>query len=66
MINLFYELTFGLFQKLCDLTEALSTFLFTEIEIPGILTISMWELIGGVGISILLIAWLIKKLVPVA
>ena len=66
MNNLLYELTIGLFVKLCEFTEALIIFLFTEIEIPGIITISMWQLIGGVGISVLLIAWLIKKLVPVA
>lgn len=64
--NLLYELSFGLFIKLCELTEALTTFLFTEIRIPGFITLSMWELIGGVGITLLLGAWLIKKIVPVA
>lgn len=63
MNNLLYELTIGLFIKLCELTEILIDFLFTQINILG-LTISIWQLLGGVGITTLLIAWLIKKVVP--
>ena len=63
MNNLLYELTIGLFVKLCELTEILIDFLFTEIKILN-LTISIWQLLSGVGITTLLIAWLIKKVVP--
>lgn len=63
MNNLLYELTIGLFIKLSELTEIMITFLFTQIPVLG-LTISMWQLLGGVGITTLLIAWLIKKVVP--
>lgn len=63
MNNLLYELTFGLFIKLCELTEILIDFLFTQINILG-LKISIWQLLGGVGITTLLLAWLVKKVVP--
>lgn len=63
MNNLLYELTVGLFVKLCELTEILIDFLFTQINILG-LKISIWQLLGGVGITTLLLAWLVKKVVP--
>lgn len=63
MDNLLYELTIGLFIKLCELTEILIDFLFTQIKILG-LSISIWQLLGGVGITTLLISWLVKKVVP--
>lgn len=67
--NLLYELTFGLFYKIMSLTTVLLEFLFLEIiTLPigdtGELTITMWEIIGGAGIVVMLVAWLAKKIVP--
>lgn len=63
--NIFYELTFGLFDKLMELCDILYNFLFQEIII-GDWHISMWALIGGVSFTIFIVAWFVKKLVPVA
>lgn len=60
-----YELTIGLFKKLVDLSRVIFSFLFFEIDILD-LKISIWAILGGVSFSVLFIAWLIKKLVPVA
>lgn len=59
---------------LTDITEtfyssmgALTTWLQTDIEIPGIITASPLEMLTSwVSLSILVLAILIKKLVPVA
>lgn len=60
-----YELTIGLFKKLVDLSRVIFSFLFFEIDILD-LKISIWAILGGVSFSVLFIAWLVKKLVPVA
>lgn len=60
-----YELTIGVFEKLADLANVLYNFLFTRIGI-GDWSFSLWQVLGGVLIVTLLIAWLIKKLIPIA
>lgn len=67
--DLLYELTFGVFEKITALTNVLLEFLFLEIiTLPigdsGDLTITMWEVLGGVGLVVMLVAWLVKKIVP--
>lgn len=67
--ELLYELTFGLFYKIMQLSAVLLEFLFTEIiTLPlgdtGEITITMWQVLGGAGIVLMIIAWLAKKIVP--
>lgn len=73
--DIFYELTIGLFLKLCDMTDIVLDFLFTTIDVGinidwiGVdfsWSFEPWQLIGGTIFLTLLIAWFIKKLVPVA
>ena len=64
-VNIIYDLTYGLVLKLVDFTNALVDFLFTEINVIG-LTFSVWQLLSGVALVSLLIAWFIKKIIPVA
>lgn len=63
--NMIYEFTIGLFNKLCELVDILFDFLFTEITI-GDWKISMWALLSGTLITVFIVAWFVKKLVPVA
>ena len=66
--DLLYELTFGFFIKLMGFASSLFDFLFYEITFPlgegGDLVISMWQVLGGVGLIVLLVAFIIKKVVP--
>lgn len=64
-VNIIYDLTYGLILKLVDFTNALISFLFTEINVLG-LTFSVWQLLSGVALVSLLVAWFIKKIIPVA
>lgn len=64
-IDIIYDLTYGLVLKLVDFTNALVSFLFTEINVIG-LTFSVWQLLSGVALVSLLVAWFIKKIIPVA
>lgn len=64
-LNIIYDLTYGLVLKLVDFTDALISFLFTEINVIG-LTFSVWQLLSGVALVSLLVAWFIKKIIPVA
>lgn len=64
-LDIIYDLTYGLVLKLVDFTNALVSFLFTEINVIG-LTFSVWQLLSGVALVSLLIAWFIKKIIPVA
>lgn len=63
--DVFFELIFGFFLKLIDLSSQLFDFLFYEISVLD-LEISMWQILGGTAIIVLLVAWFIKKVVPVA
>lgn len=63
--NILYEFTIGLFFKFMSLVDVIYNFLFQEITI-GDWTFSLWTLLSGSLITVLLIAWFIKKLVPVA
>jgi hypothetical protein len=51
--------------KIVSLAQVFYDFLFQEIII-GNWTFSMWELLGGAGLIILITANLIKNLIPVA
>lgn len=64
-LDIIYDLTYGLILKLVDFTNALISFLFTEINVLG-LTFSVWQLLSGVALVSLLVAWFIKKIIPVA
>lgn len=54
-----YEFTFGLFEKLIGFTNVLYKFLFYEVW-EGI---SLWEIIGGVGLLAILIVQVVKLFV---
>lgn len=64
-IDIIYDLTYGLVFKLVDFTNALISFLFTEINVIG-LTFSIWQLLSGAALVSLLVAWFIKKIIPIA
>lgn len=63
--NILYEFTIGLFFKFMSLVDIIYNFLFQEITI-GDWTFSLWALLSGTLITVLLIAWFVKKLVPIA
>jgi len=56
--SFFYNMIFNL----ADLFEVLNGFMFSEYVV-GDWTVSVWSLIGGGGLVVLIIAKLIKKLV---
>lgn len=62
--NMFYEFTFGLFLKFADMAQILLNFLFSNIELLDI-KFQVWQLIGGGVFITLLVAWLVKKIIPV-
>lgn len=62
--NILYEFTIGLFFKFMSLVDIIYNFLFQEITI-GDWTFSLWALLSGTLITVLLIAWFVKKLVPI-
>jgi hypothetical protein len=57
------SLVYEVFWKLASLANALYNFLFYELSLLG-LEISLWQLLGGTSIVILLVARLAKLLVP--
>ena len=62
--NIFYEFSFGLFLKLAEMAQILLDFLFSNIELLDI-KFQVWQLIGGGVFVTLLVAWLVKKIIPV-
>lgn len=62
--NILYEFTFGLFLKLAEMAQILLDFLFSYVIVLDI-KFQVWQLIGGGVFITLLVAWLVKKLVPV-
>lgn len=63
MNNILFEFTFGFFQKIMEFSQIIIDFLFTEIDILG-LSISMWALLGSTTLIVILVAWFVKKIVP--
>lgn len=61
----YFELIWLTFEKMVTLFQILYEFLFSQIEILGY-EFSLWSVLGGGLISVLLVAFLIKQLVPVA
>lgn len=59
------EILLDMFYSIIDLSKTIFDFIFTEIEILD-LKISLWQILAGASFAILFIAWLVKKLVPVA
>lgn len=51
------------YESVISLYKILSDFLFTEITIAD-LTLTPMQIIGGGGIIVLLVLWLVKKIVP--
>lgn len=62
--DILYDMTIGLFLKLIDFSTTLFDFLFYEIDVLNV-TFSVWQLLGGTALIVMLVAWLIKKVVPV-
>lgn len=58
-----YDYTFGLFFSFVNMTRYIIEFLNTKIKILN-LNISMWELIGSGALVAILVAVIIKKVVP--
>lgn len=57
--DILYEFTFGLFEKLIGFTNVLYKFLFYEVW-EGV---SLWQIIGGVGLLAILIVQVVKLFV---
>lgn len=57
--NMLYELSFGLFEKLIGFTNVLYKFLFYEVW-EGV---SLWQIIGGVGLLAILVVQVVKLFV---
>ena len=52
-------------KKIIELSDTIINFMFQEIQI-GDWTLSLWQVLGGGLFAVLFVAWLIKKIVPVA
>lgn len=76
MGSLFFDLTFGLFDKLISFTDKVIEFLFMEINIPVFIAIPgqnsvQWistqpiDIISTSAITFLLLSWLIQKIAPI-
>lgn len=59
------QIFLDMFYSLIELSQTIFNFIFTEIEILD-LKISLWQILAGASFAVFFIAWLIKKLVPVA
>lgn len=59
------QLMTSFFQKLMDLKDVLFDFLFTEFDVFG-MTLSVWQVVGGVGIVSILIMVFIKAFNPLS
>lgn len=65
-------LVFDLFERLLGLLTTLYELIFYEITLPltdsngDPVVISLWIVLTGSSVIILFVAWLIKKLVPIA
>lgn len=62
--EILYDMTIGLFLKLIDFSTTLFDFLFYEINVLDV-NFSVWQLLGGTALIVMLVAWLVKKVVPV-
>lgn len=60
-----YQLTIGAMQQLAKLCDVMHDFLFQSISV-GDWTFSMWQLLAGAFFGVMITAWFIKKLIPVA
>jgi len=58
-----FSFIFLVFEKLIDLSNALYNFLFYELELLG-LSVSLWQVLGGTAIVVLLTARILKLVVP--
>lgn len=59
------QLMTSFFKKLMDLKDVLFDFLFTEFDVFG-MTLSVWQVVGGVGIVSILIMVFIKAFNPLS
>lgn len=57
------DLIFGMFESLINLCQSIKNFLFTTVTIPFIGSFSVWQIIGGAGITIILTVIIIKAFV---
>ena len=58
-----FDLITGFFEKIVTLYQALRDFLLTGVKIPLIGTVSMWQLLGGSGIAIILTVVIVKAFI---
>lgn len=58
-----YDYTFGLFFNFMNMAKYIAEFLNTKIKILNF-NISMWELLGSGALVAILVAVIIKKVVP--
>lgn len=59
------QLITSFFGKLMDLKDVLFDFLFTEFDVLG-LTLSVWQVVGGVGVVAMLIIVFVKAFNPLS
>lgn len=55
------EIIYSIPMKLAGLAQALGEFIFAEITI-GTVTVSLWGLLGGIGIAVAIIASILGQL----
>lgn len=61
--EILYNLTIGLIEQLTGLVETCISFLFSTLDL-GVIKLSMWQFLAGAGFFILMVAYLVKKFVP--
>lgn len=63
-----YELTIGFFNKLIEMIEPAYNFLFSDIDLGflGLGKISVWAILGSTAFTAVLVAWVVKKITPLA
>lgn len=72
--DIFYELTFGFFERLKSLSDLLYDFLYQEINVPVFITIVgegnvQWITVQVINILgptfiVFLVGWLVQKITP--
>lgn len=60
-----FQFAFDLFERLTAFTEAAFNFLNWTFAIPGLGEFTMLQIIGGAGFAIIVVAILVKVLVPI-
>lgn len=55
------EFLYQVFLKICDTASKIYDFLFVEIDVPNVGTITMWQLLSGATLIIAITYLIIRK-----